>query len=96
MFDASAASNRSVPSCSESSDDDNLEHVPERVRRSRGGGSTVIEEAAGKSDDDGVFSDPAALGVASINSASATLETTARAIANRTWFEGVYLKTCLP
>ena len=40
-----------------------------------------IEDAAGESDDDGVFSDPAVLGVAWINSASATLEATARTIA---------------
>ena len=48
-----------------------------------GGGSMTmrIEDAAGESDDDGVFSDPAVLGVAWINSASATLEATARTIA---------------
>ena len=68
-----------MTSSSKSSDDDNPEPVPERVRHSRGGGSTGIEEAAEESDDDGVFSDQAVL--ASINSASATLEATARAIA---------------
>ena len=57
-----------------------------------------IEDAAGDSDDDGEFSNPAVLGVASINSASATLEATARAIAEQYLVcrcVGVYLKTCL-
>ena len=71
FFDASAASDSSVTSSSKSSD--NPEPAPERIRRSRGGGSMRIEATAGESDDDGVFSNPGVLGVASIKSASATL-----------------------
>ena len=58
---------------------------------------TRIEAAAGESGDDGLFSDPTLLGVASVNSASATLEAMDRAI-TRPYLVcrcvGVHLKTC--
>ena len=95
FFYASAASDSSVTSSTESVDNDNPEPTPEPVRRSRGNGSTRIEAAAGESDDDGVFSDPTVLGVAPIN--FATSEAMAHAIATLYLVcrcVGVYLKEC--
>ena len=58
LFYVSIAPDSSVTSSSESSDDDNPEPAPERVRLNRGGRSTRIEVAAEESDDDRVLSDP--------------------------------------